>query len=324
MSKACIREFMSCDVTSVASDTPLVEVVGALQQKPYSSIVVIEHGLPVSIISESDMSNLCVRLLDGVKAPKLRDVGNHKVVTVHAEKCCEHAAKLMTRHKIRHVVAVDTMGLLCGMFTQSDLLRARKHEQEQQHIRVTQQLKKKQQQIEKYKKQLKRAIREDCLLPIGNRVAMDEALSYAAASSSPYAIVVIDIDHFKRYNDYYNHAHGDDVLNQVCVASQQVFRAKAQLFRQSGNTLMAIFNDSEHGDINNLAAKLLKAVRHLSIPHTTTPLGVISVSIGLASCFTRGSEPNHVVYRALNARDQAKANGGNQLIEDTEHQVRAA
>lgn len=324
MSKARIRDFMSSNVTSVTIDTPLSETIKILHQQQLSSIVIVEHGLPIGILSESDACGIATRLLEGAKAPKLRDAMSSKVVTVHAEKCCEHAAKLMLRHKIRHLVAVDATGLLCGLFNQSDLLRARKHDLEQLHAQANQELHKQQQQLDEYKGKLKRATREDSLLPIGNRVAMDEALSYTAAGGAPYSIAMIDIDHFKRYNDYYNHAHGDEVLLSVCFATQQVLRGKAQLFRQSGNTLMAIFGDEQNTNIEALTDKLLKAIRHLAIPHTTAPLGVISISIGLASCHIRGSEPNHVVYRALQARDQAKSNGGNQMFEDTEHQVRAA
>ncbi len=315
---------MSTNITSVALDTPLVEAANIMRQQHLSSIVIVEKGLPVGIVTEQDMSDLCARLLAGARPPALKELMNTKIVTINSSKPCEKAALQMQRHKTQHLIATDYDGLLCGLFNRADLLRARGLEMERQYNETSQRVFALNQTLEETQAALQSSLREDPLLGIGNRIAMDEALTAAATADTPYSIAVLDIDHFKRYNDYYNHAQGNQALIRVCQATQMILGEHAQIFRQSGNTLLALFVDDEHIDKHLLANTVLQGVSALSIEHATAPLGKLSASIGLACCFTQGTEPNHVVFRALSARELAKHNGGNQLFEDTDHQQRAA
>lgn len=324
MSTALIREFMTSNVTSIAVVTPLVEMANIMKTQQLSSVVIVEHGLPIGIVSERDMSNLSAHLLFGGQPPELQQLMSANLVTISAEKSCEHAAELMRRHKIRHVIAIEPTGLLCGVFDQSNLLRSRLYEIEHQYNATAHRVSKLHQSLEDSQAELDRAATQDPLLGIGNRFAMDEALLKAADSGQPYSVAVIDIDYFKRFNDYYNHAHGDKALLEVCQITRLALNNKARLFRQSGNTLLALFCDDELIDKTTYAENILQGVSDLDVPHTTAPLGRISVSIGISNCFTQESEPNHVVFRALNARDAAKQHGGNRYYLNTEHQQRAA
>ena len=315
---------MTSNVTSIAVATPLVEMANIMESQQLSSVVIVEHGFPIGIISERDMSNLSAHLLRGGAPPELRQLMSANPVTVSADQHYEHAAELMRRHKIGHVIAIESTGRLCGVFNQSDLLRARLHEIENQYNSSAYRVTKLNQSLEASQAELDRVAKQDPLLGIGNRFAMDEALLTAAGSGRPYSVVVIDIDYFKRFNDYYNHASGDQALLDVCETSHLALNNKAKIFRQSGNTLLALFCDDELIDKTAYVETILQNVNDLAIPHTTAPLGKISVSIGIAHCFTQTSEPNHVVFRALNARDAAKQHGGNRYYLDTEHQQRAA
>jgi len=315
---------MTTNVMSTTVDTPLVELANIFSAQKLTSVVIVDNGIPIGIISESDMASLSAHLLGGRKEPSTRDLMNTKLVMASSEKSCEHAANLMRRHKTRHIVATDSAGLLCGIFNQSDLLRARLYLLEQQYNSSVHRIGTLHRSLEDSQAALERSTRQDPLLGIGNRYAMDKALTQAANDSLPYSVAVIDIDYFKRFNDYYNHLTGDKTLTSVCHAARIALNDKAKLFRQSGNTLLALFTDDHAVDKQEYARRIIAAIEELNIAHTTAPLGRITVSVGIASCYTSESEPNHVVFRALNARDEAKHSGGNSFSIDTDHQLRAA
>lgn len=315
---------MSTNITSVALNTPLADVAQIMSQQHLTSVVVLAQGKPIGLVSERDMTALCAQLFAAKQPPSLRELMCSKIYCVPSADPISVAEQLMRQQKSRHIIATDSNGLLCGVLSDSDLQRAKQHEIEQQYKLTTFKVQKLNQQLEAAQLRLDKAAREDALLKIGNRVAMDEALALASSGANPYSIAVIDIDHFKRFNDYYNHRHGDQALIRVSQVAKMALEGSAQLYRQSGNTLLALFADDEQLDTSARLRTVLRGIAQLSIVHTTAPLGKISASIGLASCYTQQSEPNHVVFRALNARDVAKSNGGNQLFEDPEHQLRAA
>ena len=108
MSTAPIREFMTTSVTSIAVSTPLVEMANIMKTQRLSSVVIVAHGLPIGIVSEHDMSNLSAHLLCGGQAPELQQLMSSNLVTVGAEKNCEHAAELMPMLLFPHQKKIPT------------------------------------------------------------------------------------------------------------------------------------------------------------------------------------------------------------------------
>ena len=83
------------------------------------------------------------------------------------------------------------------------------------------------------------------------------------------AVIMIDLDYFKAYNDRYGHVAGDDCLRRVCTALRDVARRRPLDFvaRYGGEELIAVLYGADRAYGESIARNLLTAVRELRIPH---------------------------------------------------------
>ena len=147
--------------------------------------------------------------------------------------------------------------------------------------------------------------------------ALTELCSMAAASelSKPAHFFIIDVDHFKEYNDYYGHLKGDQALQRI----GQLLRQSAEDFggvagRYGGDEFMMILSDIGDDCIREVADEIIEHVRSLEIEHARSPVSVYkSVSIGMAT-IRSGDEmtPEELIETADRALYRAKRNGRNQ------------
>lgn len=126
----------------------------------------------------------------------------------------------------------------------------------------------------------------DGLTGIANRRRFDEEWTRRAARAfeqgQPLRLLLIDIDHFKDYNDHYGHGPGDDCLRRVAGALQAACAHSADLAaRYGGEEFVAILDDAPDRDVAAHAQRLLAAVRELDLPHARSSAAPrVSVSIG--------------------------------------------
>lgn len=153
----------------------------------------------------------------------------------------------------------------------------------------------------------------DPLTGVRNRRAMDEELELAAAHAGqtglPHAVVMLDIDHFKRVNDEYGHSVGDHVLVELVTVVQQSTRQTDQLFRYGGEEFVLLLPGVDGAGLtavmNNLRHTLRTKLRH--------PGGAITVSFGVARL--RKDEPvGNWIRRADAALYKAKEAGRDQVV----------
>jgi diguanylate cyclase (GGDEF)-like protein len=129
----------------------------------------------------------------------------------------------------------------------------------------------------------------DPLTGIANRRALEERLSSewrrAARHQVPLSLLMLDVDHFKAYNDHYGHIAGDACLERVAEAlSQTIGRAEDLVARYGGEEFAALLAGSGPEEALALAEKVRAAVRDLAIPHARSSASDwVSVSIGVAS-----------------------------------------
>lgn len=134
----------------------------------------------------------------------------------------------------------------------------------------------------------------DGLTGIANRRRFDEMLHYewqrAQRSGSPLSILMIDIDHFKLYNDFYGHLAGDDCLKAVAVGMTDVIRRPGDLLtRYGGEEFACILSDTDVKGARKVAENLLEAVANLQIPHEQSPVKpYVTVSIGFCTAWPNG------------------------------------
>lgn len=137
--------------------------------------------------------------------------------------------------------------------------------------------------------ELRRLASTDALTGIANRRVFDEALTAewlrGRRSGDPLSLLLIDVDHFKRYNDRYGHQIGDVCLVRVAQALRSCCRRPADLAaRYGGEEFMLLLPQTPRFGAECVAAAVLDTVRGLGIAHEDSPTApCVTVSIGVAS-----------------------------------------
>jgi diguanylate cyclase (GGDEF)-like protein/PAS domain S-box-containing protein len=129
----------------------------------------------------------------------------------------------------------------------------------------------------------------DPLTEIYNRRYLDENLkrviSSLSRSDAALSLMMIDIDHFKKYNDTYGHAKGDDCLKTVAATlKNSLTRADDFVVRYGGEEFAVVLPNTDRSGARLIAAKLLKNIQDRAIPHETSDVAAhVTVSIGVTS-----------------------------------------
>ena len=178
------------------------------------------------------------------------------------------------------------------------------------------------------------AVREmaltDSLTGLGNRRRLDMVLELemrrAKRQGSPLALIMLDVDYFKRFNDTYGHAAGDDCLERVGGAIGKALRRPADLAaRYGGEEFTVLLPDTDGAGAGSVAESICQAVRELAIPHADQPAGIVTVSAGVASTSPANEATAASIIKAADAcLYRAKSSGRNRWYaasEDREPQT---
>jgi diguanylate cyclase (GGDEF)-like protein len=160
----------------------------------------------------------------------------------------------------------------------------------------------------------------DPLTGLANRRRIDQALQLewmrAARSQSALSLLMVDIDHFKRYNDHYGHLAGDDCLCQVSAAiSQCVNRAGELVARYGGEEFLILLPGSDLVQAADTAQRCLERLQRDQLAHAASPTAPhVTLSIGAACLQPDASLDASVIVRAADAAlYRAKAGGRNRF-----------
>lgn len=130
----------------------------------------------------------------------------------------------------------------------------------------------------------------DGLTGVFNRRYFDQQLGVewgrAARNNTPLSLIMVDVDHFKLFNDRYGHQAGDDCLRQVAQALKSGLRRPSDLVaRYGGEEFACILPDTGFDDAMAIAQEMERTVRAHKIPHAFSPFDkTLTTSLGLASC----------------------------------------
>jgi diguanylate cyclase (GGDEF)-like protein len=163
-----------------------------------------------------------------------------------------------------------------------------------------------------------RGLREDAntdaLTGLGNRRAFQQAIDglllQRRDTDSDFSLLMIDIDHFKRYNDAHGHPAGDEVLKLVGLALKAALRPGDVAARFGGEEFTVLLP----GIDGERAIKVAERIRR-DLEHTGWPFEPVTVSIGAAQA-THEENPDHLVARADAALYRAKNAGRNRVVLD--------
>ena len=140
--------------------------------------------------------------------------------------------------------------------------------------------------------ELQRLSSTDGLTGLANRRAFDLALDSewrrTLRYKTPLSLLVIDVDHFKRFNDTYGHVAGDECLRRVAEAvGSKARRAGDIAARYGGEEFVIILPHTETADARALAERICAAVRALKIPHAASGAADhVTISVGVAGAAT--------------------------------------
>lgn len=161
----------------------------------------------------------------------------------------------------------------------------------------------------------------DGLTQIPNRRKFNEHLenewNSAMRQGDSITIILIDIDFFKNYNDYYGHAEGDECLKQVAQAlASAVGRPRDMVARYGGEEFIAILPHTTSTDAGTVVNKMRQLIERLEIKHKQSTISdYITISGGTATVIPSiGMSMEHLIVKADQALYKAKEKGRNQII----------
>jgi len=165
--------------------------------------------------------------------------------------------------------------------------------------------------------QLQRLSQLDGLTGLYNRRYFDQQLPSELRrlrrSGAPLALLMLDIDHFKACNDALGHLAGDDALRKVSTVLQESLQREGDVAcRYGGEEFVIILADTGLDGAEHVAARIHDGIASLAITHPASPLGRLSLSIGLAVLDPVDDEqPGELVSRSDQALYGAKRRGRN-------------
>jgi diguanylate cyclase (GGDEF)-like protein len=158
----------------------------------------------------------------------------------------------------------------------------------------------------------------DALTGLYNRGYLEESLereaSRARRSNQPFGLMMIDIDHFKRFNDTFGHAVGDAVLRAVGRYLLSLARAEDIPCRYGGEEFVLLMAHTSPVTVRERAEKLRRGAQELTIEHDGRSVGAITLSIGIAIFPDHADSGEGVLRLADAALYQAKQAGRNCVV----------
>lgn len=161
----------------------------------------------------------------------------------------------------------------------------------------------------------------DELTGLPNRRHFDQFLSYewrrAARTHEPLSLILVDVDHFKSYNDQYGHLGGDECLKSVGAVLKNTAKRPGDLCaRYGGDEFALILSNTDSASAAPIAHELLGAVRRMDIPRCSASAGfIVTASLGVATMRPRHGESEQGLFQAADqALYRAKNKGRNKVF----------
>ncbi|NOW45747.1 two-component system chemotaxis family response regulator WspR [Novosphingobium sp. SG751A] len=184
-------------------------------------------------------------------------------------------------------------------------------------------LRKSQQELMQANFALQRLTNVDGLTGLSNRRYFDEYFEtewrQAARDRQPLSLLIIDIDHFKQFNDTYGHLAGDEVLRKVAQCVQAAFRRPKDLVvRLGGEEFVVVLPATPMSHLAMLGQRVVDAVEALDLAHSSSPVSDrVTISVGGAGCQPDREDRRLALMEAADkALYEAKRSGRNRAVID--------
>jgi len=192
---------------------------------------------------------------------------------------------------------------------------------EKSNQELEQKVKQRTKELEEANRELSRMAKQDGLTKIANRRMFDEYLQTEwikhLKQNECITLILIDIDFFKNYNDYYGHLKGDDCLVQVATAIQDIPKKPSDLVsRYGGEEFAVLLPNTSLSTGLVLAEEIRNRIESLAIPNNNSMVSpYVTLSLGVAAIVPRPrTSPEDLIHIADSALYQAKKLGRNRVI----------
>lgn len=335
-----VSEFMSRNITHVNCSEKLLSIAKTMRVENISCVMVMNsesdtsqerlaESFPIGIITERNIVHyIADHAGQGLDHVTARAVAPPTLVSVHQDDSLFEAMVLCRSQRVKHLAVLDDNEHLAGIITYSDLVDANYNQIELQATLGGGS------DSEGFNAQLMELSLTDPMLHIGNRRSMEIDLKQthelAIRYNRPYSIALLDIDHFKPFNDNYGHQAGDEALKAVVERLKETIRGSDRLYRYGGEEFLLLMPETNAEAAGHAAQRLLARVSNANIKHEHSPFGHVTVSIGTHS-FDPETELNAINQRELYIKEAknfcergianadkalyaAKQNGRNQAV----------
>jgi diguanylate cyclase (GGDEF)-like protein len=174
-------------------------------------------------------------------------------------------------------------------------------------------------ELKKYRDYLQEISMKDGLTGIANRRRLDEYLQQewrrSQRQKKPISLLMLDIDHFKFYNDHYGHSAGDDCLKKIAGTIEDALARPADLAaRYGGEEFACVLPETDNEGAGLIAQRIHQNLAALAIPHEHSPISrVVTISIGIATTVPEHSSAlDQFIKKADEMLYEAKNSGRNQ------------
>ncbi|MBD2067755.1 sensor domain-containing diguanylate cyclase [Leptolyngbya sp. FACHB-671] len=170
----------------------------------------------------------------------------------------------------------------------------------------------------KLRETLKNQSIRDPLTGLFNRRYMEESLERelrrAERSEQPLGIIMLDVDHFKQFNDTFGHEAGDVVLRELGQFLKSMIRSSDIGCRYGGEEFMLLLPEASSEITRQRAEQICSGIKHLMLEYRRQSLGVVTLSLGVAEFPKHGNTAQAVIRAADAALYRAKHGGRDQVV----------
>lgn len=213
---------------------------------------------------------------------------------------------------------LSALGAVLGLLL---IWRVSVHQLKLRERRLARLVTQKTEELKKANEELQLIANSDGLTAVGNRRLFEEFLAdewhRAIRFKTEISLVLLDIDHFKLFNDTYGHQAGDNCLKKVAAGLRETIHRPTDLVARFGGEEFAIvLGGTDLEGALTIAQQAMENVKNLGIAHCASPTGEhVTISIGVATTFVAvGMQESELIKAADLALYQAKATGRDQIV----------
>lgn len=298
-----VADVMMKDVLTTDREDTVLSMAEKMHKHRLGAIVIVDsEHFPIGIVTERDMLRAIITYKDKAIGVKAGDIMSSPVLTVEPEEDIDSAIMQMQLNRVRRI-PVTRENKLIGIISYRDLTTA---------------LRKTFYALEQKTEALEIAVITDPLTGLFNRRVISGQLksqiALARKNGSPMAVIMLDIDHFKKVNDTYGHQCGDSVLKKIALILKEKSRSINIVGRYGGEEFIIIGPISDHKSAFYAADRLRAAVEEADFfcEEKNTQFK-LTISAGVAVWNPKIASGKELVKLADQALYLAKKNGRNRV-----------